>query len=505
MRVKNFVKVGTTLLFATGMLAACGNSKSSSSTDKDSDSASTKKTVTWTTMLHTPTAPSGDVQSKLEKYTGMKIKFSWVPDASKDEKINAALASKSLTDVTSLTDISNATVRKAMKSGMFWDVEKYLKDYPNLAKISKKTIDASKIDGHLYGVPYVKPMARYGILIRQDWLDKLGLKAPKTVNDLTKIAQAFTEDDPDGDGKKDTVGFVERNESFNVGFRSMTGYFGAGNQFAVVKGKVIPSFMQPGYKDALKFYRNIYKNGWMNSDFSVMAKQDQKNYIAQGKGGIVVSGLMEASNYVAAAKGTNQEGKMKWLLVNDLKGTNGKRTTLSDTNGGMGGWLAISKQSVKSVKDLKAVLKFIDKLSDKKPYVWMTEGIKGQHYSLNDKGEYTITNETKWEQEVQPFAGSRPSETVANLKFTDPLENEQQEKITENGKYAVINPAQSLSSDTYDAQWSTLIEPISDAYYKYMMGQNTMKDWDAAVKNFRTSGGDQVIKEFTASYKKANE
>ncbi|MFD1466533.1 extracellular solute-binding protein [Lapidilactobacillus mulanensis] len=504
MKIKKLIKVGSVLLLSATLLAACGDGSSKAKSSGGSSEKSTIKTITWMSMLHTATPPSGDVQSKLEKYTGKKIKFNWVPDASKDERINAALASKSLADIVSLTDMTNTTVRKALESGMFWDVEPYLKDYPNLAKISKETLDSSKLDGHVYGVPYQKPLARYGILVRQDWLDNLGLKTPKTLDDLEKVAEAFTEDDPDGNGKKDTVGFVERNESFNVGFRSLTGYFGAGNLFAVEDGKVIPSFMQSGYTKALKWYRNIYKNGWMNSDFSVMAKNDQKNYIAQGKGGIVVSGLMEASNYIAAAKGTDQEKTMKWALINDMTEGNVDRRILSDTGGGFGGYLAIPKQEVKTKADLKVVLKFINDLMDKKPYVLMTEGIEGVHYSKNDKDQYEITDQTKWQQEVQPYASSRPSELVMNLKYTDPLRNLQDKKIAENAKYAVINPAQSLTSATYDTQYSSLIEGVSDAYYKYMMGEINMDGWNTAVKKFRADGGDQIIKEYTASYKKLN-
>ncbi|MCV2501923.1 extracellular solute-binding protein, partial [Melissococcus plutonius] len=248
---------------AIGALAGCGSEKKGST-----NAGGEKKTISWMAMLHTPTAPSGDIQEKLEKYTGKKIDFSWVPDASKNERINAALSSKSLADIVSLTDIKNTTVRSALASGMFWDVEPYLKDYPNLAKISKDRLNSARIKGKIYGVPFQKPVARYGILIRQDWLDNLGLKVPHTTKELEKVAQAFTEGDPNKDGKKHkTVGFVERNESFNVGFRALSGYFGAGNWFAVTKKhKIEPSFMQPEYKDAMRWFRNIYKKGWMNSD-----------------------------------------------------------------------------------------------------------------------------------------------------------------------------------------------------------------------------------------------
>src|SRR5699024_8024145 len=272
MKKTNWSKLAGVVLLSTLVLAGCGgNGGSSDSGEAKGDaSKSEKDSISWMTMLHTPAPPSGPIEEKLEEYTGVDIDFSWVPDASKDERINAALASDSLADIVSLTDIKNTTVRNAMSSGMFWDVEPYLKDYPNLAKISEDRLESSRIDGHIYGVPYQKPIARYGIVVRKDWLDNLNLEVPHTIEDLEKVAQAFTEDDPDGNGKDDTVGFVERNESFNVGMRSLSGYFGAGNWFTVTDDdEVIPAFTQPEYKEAMEWFRNIYESGWMNSDFAV--------------------------------------------------------------------------------------------------------------------------------------------------------------------------------------------------------------------------------------------
>lgn len=498
--------LGFMLLF-TISLVGCGGG----SADKDVDSepadndtedtaTSDKDTISWMAMLHTPAPPSGDIQERLEEYTGMKIEFNWVPDASKDERINAALASGTLADIVSLTDIKNTTVRNSLSSGMFWDVEPYLKDYPNLANISEDRLEASRIEGHIYGVPFQKPIARYGVLVRKDWLDNLGLDVPHTLDDLYEVARAFTEDDPDGNGVDDTVGFVERNESFYVGMRSLSGYFGAGNWFTITDDdEVIPSFTQPEYKEAMEWFRDVYENGWMNSDFTVMAKNDQKDYIIQGKGGIVLSGLFEARNYVAEAQGTEEEN-MEWELINDMTYKDVPRRILSDTNGGMGGWLAIPKSEVETEEDLAVVLQFINDLMDEEPFRLMTEGVEGVHFEINENDEYVRIDDDQWQQEVQPFSSSRPSELVDTFKSTSELKNLADERIAENEEYAIIDPTQSLNSETYNTEWSTLIEGVEDAYYKYMMGEYEMEDYDKAIDTFMNNGGSKIIDEFTESY-----
>ncbi|MGI6690624.1 MAG: extracellular solute-binding protein [Christensenellales bacterium] len=42
--------------------------------------------------------------------------------------------------------------------------------------------------------------------VRNDWLEKVGLSVPTTIDELTEVLRAFTEDDPDGNGVNDTYG-----------------------------------------------------------------------------------------------------------------------------------------------------------------------------------------------------------------------------------------------------------------------------------------------------------
>ncbi|WP_454041496.1 extracellular solute-binding protein [Cellulosimicrobium sp. Marseille-Q8652] len=479
-------------------LTACGDGGA----DQDAE-ASTKDSVTWMTMLHTASTPESDgvVETALEEHTGLSVEFQWVPDASRDEKINAALASDSLADIVSLTNINNTTVRQAMSQGQFWDVEEYLADFPNLAEIPGSTIDVARVDGGLYGVPYQKPQARYGVLVRQDWLDNLGLEVPHTIEDLTDVAKAFTEDDPDGNGVADTVGFYDREESYAVGFRSLAGYFGAGQYFTVTEDdEVVPSFTTDEFKDAMEWYRGVYENGWVNQEFVTVQKQVQKDGIAQGKGGIVVSGLFEAKNFQEAALAADPSSPQEWALVNDMTFGDVPRRILTDTNGGMGGWLAIPRSSVETEADLRVVLGFINDLMDEEAFDLMTNGVEGTHYELDADGVVNILDEAVWEQEVQPFGSSRPSEVVKAFRSSNEYTNLANELMKENDEFMVANPAQSLTSETYDAQWSLIDQQVMDAYNQYITGQIDMAGFEAVVEGLRGQGVDAVIEELTAAY-----
>src|SRR5699024_750649 len=201
------------------LLSACGG-KGQDATQAGEKTK--KEEISLMLPLHSPTPPTGDIGERIEKYTGHKMKIDWYPDASKDERIQSALASNTLADI---VNMGGTGVRNALSSGMFWYVVKYLKNYPNLSQIPEVRIESARIEGHLYGVPSVSDLARYGVLVRKDWLDNLNLEVPHTLDELREVARAFTEDDPDENGKNDTVGFVDRSESFDVAFRMLAGYF----------------------------------------------------------------------------------------------------------------------------------------------------------------------------------------------------------------------------------------------------------------------------------------
>ncbi|MBD2871685.1 extracellular solute-binding protein [Paenibacillus sp. IB182493] len=493
------------------LLAACSggsnpNSEQGSNASPnpgESAAPQEKPTISWLNVLHTATPPTDTVLNKIEEYTGAEIEFSWIPDASKEERLNTALASDSLADIVTITLMENSSVRNALKAGVFWEISPYLDEFPNLAKISEGFRTSASIEGKLYGIPLQKQVARNGVIVRKDWLDKLGLQPPKTTAELFEVAKAFTENDPDGNGVKDTTGFMDRSDLVFGAFKTLSSYHGTPSVWSVSEdGKVLPEFESEGYVKTMDYMKGLYDGGYINQDFAVTAKTDQQQNFAQGKAGIYVGALFDSKNLLNLAKGV--QDNMELIMLNNitLTGSESERAIWSTSNG-VGGLLSFPKSEVKDENELRQVLKFVNDLMSDEVYALMTYGIQDVHYTIDGNKAVTITNTELWQQEVQPFSSSRPSELGYEIHDNDPLRAEAAKLIEENTKYAKLNPMYSLESPTNSAQGSELLKIVTDATYKYMLGEETLDDFNEAVAKWRKSGGDQIISEYEAAYKAA--
>jgi putative aldouronate transport system substrate-binding protein len=91
MKLNRKLALGSAALAISGLaLTGCGASGGSGDGSKDS--------ITWMALLHTPTTPEkgGAIETALEEVVGKDLDFQWIPAASKDEKLNAAIASDNL-------------------------------------------------------------------------------------------------------------------------------------------------------------------------------------------------------------------------------------------------------------------------------------------------------------------------------------------------------------------------------------------------------------------------
>jgi putative aldouronate transport system substrate-binding protein len=228
------------------------------------------------------------------------VKYDWVAaGADFGQKIKLAISANNLPDAV----IVGMTEFKAMeKFGQIADLTDAFNSYASdiLKTFYKSGGDALKslveTDGKIMAVPATVPKAggMSQMWIRQDWLKKLGLEVPKNIEELKKVAKAFVEQDPDGDGKKNTIGIIGPPK--NGGLAGTDGIlWGLDPIFAAYKsfpgywlkdknGQVVYGSTQPETKQALQTIAQMYKDGLIDKE--MLVRDDCLQPVLGNKAGI---------------------------------------------------------------------------------------------------------------------------------------------------------------------------------------------------------------------------
>jgi len=231
---------------------------------------------------------------------GIKLNYKWtVSDVSGDygTKLNLSIVAGDLPD---LIPAGPVELKKLEVNGLLADLTAAYDKYasPLLKQVMNdfpEAVASAKYNGKLYAIPQLAGAATTAnvIWIRNDWLAKLKLSAPKTFDDVKKIAEAFVTKDPDGNGKKDTIG-IAVTKDLKGGFADMTGIFAAYHAYPLgnfwlkdSKGALVNGVIQPEVKTALKALQDLYKNGLLDKEFIVKDGGAVATDLNQNKIGLV--------------------------------------------------------------------------------------------------------------------------------------------------------------------------------------------------------------------------
>ncbi|MDF2651146.1 MAG: hypothetical protein K0Q73_6951, partial [Paenibacillus sp.] len=187
-----------------------------------------------------------------------------------------------------------------VESGKVMDLEEAFNKYapPRIKEAYQKNSEVWKTvayKGKVWGIPQISDdkVGSPILWIRQDWLDRLGMRAPESVEELEKVLHAFTYNDPDGNGMQDTVGFAL------AGQNSLNGWMGdASLLFGLYgdqpyqwnskeDGTLAYGTAEPSVKQALAHLNRWYNQGYLNQDFGTHDEQEAVQLFIDGKAGII--------------------------------------------------------------------------------------------------------------------------------------------------------------------------------------------------------------------------
>lgn len=213
---------------------------------------------------------------QLTKITGTRVTFQHPPvgEEQAQDQFHLMMASGELPDVI-YTDWSKNSPDKAIQDGRILRLNELIEQYaPNLSRLLDEKPylrkELTSDEGNIYMFPSIgddPPLFAYhGLMLRKDWLDKLHLKTPVTIDDWEKVLTAFRDGDPNGNGRKDEIPFFYRQTDMETSY-PFIGAFGITTGFYQENGVVKYGPAQPAFKTFLTLMNKWYAEGLIDRNY----------------------------------------------------------------------------------------------------------------------------------------------------------------------------------------------------------------------------------------------
>ncbi|WP_445321899.1 extracellular solute-binding protein [Paenibacillus sp. FSL H7-0326] len=232
-----------------------------------------------------------------EEELGIRIRYDWIASGDVyNQKLGVSLASGRFPDV---VKVNPYQLRQLSNAGLIEDLTEVYQRYASpltkdiLEAEGSGALNAATIDGKLMAIPESSSSietAQY-LWIRTDWLNRLGLQPPETMEDVLLISKAFTELDPDENGEQDTYGLALTNHLWDpvMGAEGFIAGYGAFPNIWIKdsQGNLVYGGIQPEVREALLALQTMYLEGQLDPDFGYKNGSKELRLIEDGKIGML--------------------------------------------------------------------------------------------------------------------------------------------------------------------------------------------------------------------------
>lgn len=517
-KINRMLSVLCTTCLAGIIVAGCGSNGNadSASSAKPNDK---KSPVTFNMFFNygIPEYPEngGEAKSKvtaqMEKagLPGIDYKISMISGDEYKTKLNLMVSSGEIPDYFS---VDTTQLAQYVNQGLLKPLDELLAKAPHLMKyIPKERWEGVKFDGKIYAIPqgvrsesFNSPNTN-GLLVRQDWLDNLGLKQPMTLNELHDVLKAFTLNDPDKNGQNDTYGFGgNKTTIFNTVFGAfgigLSSYGTTGPMFWTEKdGKIVKSFVTPEAKQALAILQQWYKEGLIDPEFPVMESKQGEARVINSKVGVI-----EGDAFGINVNGGGFYNSLlkvlptaKLVMINRIKGPDGK-LGWPEVNPYSGGALrAISAKA----KDPERLIQMLDWSVSDDPnggVDLLTYGEENVDYTY-DKTQNMITQKSSYSDLYKKgFSNPIRFVQVTDRRWTDDKVRAALEiaskDIINNQLWKTV-PAELDYPDLEKKLWT-------EYFVKIVTGVWSVDKFDEFVQKYYQQGGQKIEQQANEEWKK---
>ena len=262
-------------------------------------------------------------------------------DSQYDTNVSMAISMGSLPDIMVVS--SQDEVEQLVGAGL---IEDLTESYNNcisdrIRKMYESYGDSLKdmvtYDGKIMALPETNITDGPNLVwLRKDWMDKLGLSEPHTIDDVVNIVKHFISEDPgnngeDASGKPNTVGLaVDTDVTGECGYSSeflldiIFACFGAYPKQWIMNddGEIVYGSVTDEAKEALSYINSLYNQGVIDNDFLLRTSTNICELIENGLCGSFFGPWWAPNNPLANAVSRNPDADWQpYLIATDSDGT----------------------------------------------------------------------------------------------------------------------------------------------------------------------------------------
>ena len=464
------------------------------------------------------------VWQELEKLFAEKnldVEFEVVAPDQYPTTIQTRIASGTdLPDIVCLTPFDDAAAMELANKGTILPINKIMdefgdgtfnkfiyEDYPFMSQLTTAP------DGNIYWYTSIqaqtyedKPAPTCRVInIRKDWLEKLGLEAPKTAEEFVSVMKAFQDNDMNGNGVKDEIVTVDTSGDF-----FMTGiaqWFGVGNYLTSVdvkNNKIVSPWYQDGIKDYLKYMQNLVKEGLLDPDLIGATYEQTSQRMAENKVGATFDYCMQ----MWLEPSVNAENP-EFLPIANLETGYDSYNIIEPPFFSWHKWAV-----TKDCKNTEAVAALLDVLYSDRYEELTAWGIEGVTYEVVDGrrqllegngGDFWEKNAKERKSYGGPLWSGCVFPTVSlytmESQFASRPEHKNefqksvvfQENVYPDAKYCYMAIAQNEQNERKAALTTDLSTYSSELVTDFVLGRASFDKWDEYIKQLKDLGLDELI------------
>ncbi|WEK54605.1 MAG: extracellular solute-binding protein [Candidatus Cohnella colombiensis] len=471
-----------------------------------------------------------------DKYN-IVVKHAWEAANGNDyqQKVSLAISSNDLPDAIVVNETQLRQMVKANQLADLSDVyDKYASsELKSVYDSNPGLLDNVTFDGKLYALPETTLPSAPLTWIRKDWLEKLNLQEPKSLEDLGKIAQAFIDNKMGGDK---TVGIIgtQQGGSLSSNFLNSTDHwynfsplFFANDAYPGIwvkdkDGNAVYGSTTEETKNALAMMKDWYAKGILDKELGI--RKSTAEIVASGQTGIFFGPWWSAYNLTDSIKNDPNANWRPYAAPLDAGGKfNSNQATGSN-------YIVVSKNA----KHPEAVIKMmtLHKWGKDEEYKTLTAGkeMTSQEVPLflilgaGDQLEYAVNNLRKYlKDEIKlddideiNYGWAHEMGVHAKAVKLDPVDDydiQYFDQNTDAGFFthiyahlnggstfvdAKINWVRSIATaqtKTMESRWTNLKKLEDETFLKIIMGTADISTFDEFVTKWKSQGGDKVTEE----------